>query len=557
MAFLVDETAPRRPGGQVAVDAVAGAAVTALARLLDLRDGYTASHADDVVGLCAAIGAQMALDGAQLRDLAVAARLHDLGKIGVPDAILHKPAPLSPAEWEVMRKHPGWGAEALEGVPGAGAVTPAIRGHHERWDGRGYPDGLAGEAIPLLARIISVADAWHAMTSNRSYRRALDVEHAREELRAGSGTQFDPAVVAALWAVVDAREPAPRFERQAPRPAAPGRRGTAAIGQAVNRVLRLPALRASRDELERLLAGTTVSARDVLGVVEADMAVTVAVIRAANASGRHGEVTDVPSALNELGREQLAAVVEALPTIDYFQRIVGWDQPIEHLRLHAMATQRAVDLIARSQHRTDRDALMAGARLHDLGKLVLEQAYPGYPREVLRDADTPDARVRAEREALGLDHALAGGLVLRRWGLPDALVTMVERHHAPDAEGPAAVLRLADMVAHYAHARPVEPRLMMHVARAAGIDAQQLRTVMFDMSRTGPDSPRATEPSPLSRMETLVLRGLSEAKTYQEIADGLGLSVSTVRSHCSRAYRRLGVGDRSQAVLHAAARGWL
>jgi putative nucleotidyltransferase with HDIG domain len=222
-----------------------------------------------------------------------------------------------------------------------------------------------------------------------------------------------------------------------------------------------------------------------------------------------------------------------------------------------MATQRATELVSRMSHRPDHDTLLVGALLHDIGKLVLEQSSPGYPAAVHGDADTPDGRVRAERRALGVDHAVVGGLLLRRWAMPEEIALMVEGHHGADAEGPAAVLRLADMLAHYAHARPVDPQVMLHAAVAVGLSPQQLRALMFDMSRVGEMTPRATEPSPLSRAQTAVLRGLAEGKIYKEIATDMGLSASTVRTHCHNVYRKLGVSDRSQAVLHATARGWL
>ncbi|HWI71133.1 MAG TPA: HD-GYP domain-containing protein, partial [Baekduia sp.] len=176
------------------VDSVVAGGIDALGRLLDLRDSYTAAHSGEVGPLCASVGARLGLTLTELQDLDAAARLHDLGKIGVPDVVLNKPGPLSAAEWDVMRRHPVWGAEALALVPGTDAVAAIVRAHHERWDGAGYPDGLAGDAIPLAARIIAVADAWHAMTSDRSYRRALDAEHARQELADGAGSQFDERV---------------------------------------------------------------------------------------------------------------------------------------------------------------------------------------------------------------------------------------------------------------------------------------------------------------------------------------------------------------------------
>jgi putative nucleotidyltransferase with HDIG domain len=551
-----------------AVERAFEAGVGALAKLLDLRDGYTGSHAEEVVALCDAIARHLQLSLVTVRELEVAARLHDLGKIGVPDVILHKPGRLTPAEWEVMRMHPGWGAEALGSVPGGAGVAAAVRGHHERWDGRGYPDELSGEEIPIASRIIAVADAWHAMTSNRSYRRALDEEHARQELRDGAGAQFDPAVVEALLVVTSAgQDRTGRFHREGydvpePAPAASGgeerRRRASALSGAMARVARLPALRESRERLEQALADPSSGDTQLLGIVESDLALTVATIRAANAlSSTPRTITTIPDAIRQLSREQLAEVAGAVGSIDYFQHIAGWEKPLEHLRLHAMATQRATDLVARMLHHPNHDMLLVGALLHDIGKLVLEQSSPGYPRAVHGDADTPDGRVRAERRALGIDHALVGGLMLRRWAMPEEIATMVERHHAVDAEGPAAVLRLADMLAHYAHARPVDPQVMLHAAGAAGLSPQQLRALMFDMSRTGDATPRATEPSPLSRAQTAVLRGLAEGKIYKEIAADMGLSASTVRTHCHNVYRKLGVSDRSQAVLHATARGWL
>jgi HD-GYP domain-containing protein (c-di-GMP phosphodiesterase class II) len=180
------------------------ASVGALAALLDLRDGYTGQHSSSVVELCGHVARRMGVVGEDLAHLDVAAHLHDLGKIGVPDEILHKPGPLDATEWSIMREHPVWGARALESIPGFRPASRAVRGHHERWDGGGYPDGLAGEEIPVAARVIAVCDAYEAMTSTRPYRPALPAAEARERLVANTGTQFDPA---AVWALLDALVP--------------------------------------------------------------------------------------------------------------------------------------------------------------------------------------------------------------------------------------------------------------------------------------------------------------------------------------------------------------
>jgi putative methionine-R-sulfoxide reductase with GAF domain len=179
-------------------DATVQAHVEALAAAMDMRDRRTARHAEDVVELARRVGELLELESASLMELEFAARLHDVGKIQVPDAVLNKPGPLDPDEFNVIRSHAAWGSETLARIPGLEAVATIVRFHHERWDGSGYPDGLGGARIPLASRIISVCDAYGAMTCDRPYRFAMPAEDALREIRAGSGTQFDPAVVDAL-----------------------------------------------------------------------------------------------------------------------------------------------------------------------------------------------------------------------------------------------------------------------------------------------------------------------------------------------------------------------
>ncbi len=167
---------------------------------------YTGTHSRDVVDLAVAVGRQMGLRPAQLRDLEFGALLHDVGKIAVPKEIINKPGPLDDAEWAVMRRHTIEGQQMLEAVGGVLAkVGVVVRASHEDFDGTGYPDGLAGEAIPVEARICSACDAFSAMTTDRAYRSAMSHEQALEELRRCAGTQFDPRVVAAIEDVMTHR----------------------------------------------------------------------------------------------------------------------------------------------------------------------------------------------------------------------------------------------------------------------------------------------------------------------------------------------------------------
>jgi putative nucleotidyltransferase with HDIG domain len=174
--------------------------VGVLADAVELQDAYTADHANEVAELAERVGARLGVSGAALERLRYGALLHDVGKIGVPGELLRKPGPLSPEERERMDEHTAIGARMLERIPFLAPVAPLVRSAHERFDGGGYPDGLAGERIPRGAMVIATCDAFHAMTSDRSYRRAMAHEEAIRELEAHAGTQFDPAVVEALVA---------------------------------------------------------------------------------------------------------------------------------------------------------------------------------------------------------------------------------------------------------------------------------------------------------------------------------------------------------------------
>jgi diguanylate cyclase (GGDEF)-like protein/putative nucleotidyltransferase with HDIG domain len=175
----------------------------ALAAALEAKDDYTADHARSIADLAVAVGRELDLDEEQLRDIRYGAIFHDIGKIAIPDSILNKPGPLTDDERVVMETHPIAGEEILAPVPFLAKVRRIVRHDHERWDGTGYPDGLRGPQIPIGARIVFVVDAYHAMTSDRPYRKAMPTEDALAEMRRHAGTQFDPAVVAAFLRVLE------------------------------------------------------------------------------------------------------------------------------------------------------------------------------------------------------------------------------------------------------------------------------------------------------------------------------------------------------------------
>ncbi len=181
----------------------------ALVAAVDNKDRYTRRHSEDVAAYSLWIGEELGMDAEALRLLRIGGLLHDVGKIGVPDTILRKPGRLTPEEYDAMKQHPQLGAYIVGGVPGMSEILDCVRHHHERWDGGGYPGALAGTAIPLQARVMAVADAFSAMTTDRPYRRGMSWEIALAEVRGGIGTQFDPAAAEAFLCAAEKRRHAP------------------------------------------------------------------------------------------------------------------------------------------------------------------------------------------------------------------------------------------------------------------------------------------------------------------------------------------------------------
>jgi putative nucleotidyltransferase with HDIG domain len=172
--------------------------VVGFAALLEGKDTTTADHCHRVRELCSRLAREMGLSADRIRDIELGAMLHDIGKFKIPDAILNKAGPLDKDEWKVMRMHPEFGAEIVERIDFLRGASEVVRNHHEKWDGTGYPRGLAGEKIPVAARIFMVVDAYDTITSKRSYKEASAPEAALAEIRRCAGSHFDPAVVEAF-----------------------------------------------------------------------------------------------------------------------------------------------------------------------------------------------------------------------------------------------------------------------------------------------------------------------------------------------------------------------
>jgi putative nucleotidyltransferase with HDIG domain len=335
-----------------------------------------------------------------------------------------------------------------------------------------------------------------------------------------------------------------------------GRRLTAAF----EALEAFPVLVESRNRVLALFEAGDPSTADVVEAIEADVALAITVLRLANqVEGKmKGHAESAVDGIEVLSLGTIHTIATRARTFDFFERTSLWQGIPERFRLHAVATQRAADRIARELGYESRDRLMVTSLLHDIGKLVLVQAYPGYPRQIHAEARTPEERIQSERRELGVDHALVGGVLARRWGLPKSIASVIERHHAEDTEGEATLVRLADMLAHYVLGGAISPSELLVVARSMGIKPAQLRAVMYDLPlTTSGGRPRQIDPCPMSSREIDVLRRLAKGMVYKQIASELGLSTSTVRTHLHNVYGKLGAMDRAQAVLMATERGWI
>jgi putative nucleotidyltransferase with HDIG domain len=334
---------------------------------------------------------------------------------------------------------------------------------------------------------------------------------------------------------------------------APGAR----LAAAFEAVERFPALLESRARVMQAATSDKPLVGELVEAIESDVALTIAVLRIANRSSRTGGVGSVPEAIEILKPSGVLAVAGTTPVFDFFEPNGGWELKPERFRVHALVTRRAAEQVGQAVGWEDRDELSVAALLHDIGRLVISKLHPG--NKIYFDAvgNTPEQRVRSERERLGIDHALVGGVLARRWNVPQRIAVAIERHHAEDADGLAAMVATSDMIGHYAQGEAVTPDRLRTVAKRCGLDADGLRDLLYDFPYPREDGQRISEPCPLSTRELDVLKFLSEGMVYKQIAGEMQLSVSTIRTHLHNVYGKIGAVDRAQAVLTARDCGWI
>jgi len=508
----------------------------------------------------------LGLDDHERLAIDVCARVRDIGMIGLPDYVIANAGALSASDQAILNRHPAIGAALLQSLPTMSVTAGSVRGHHERWDGAGYPDGLRGDAIPLASRVVSVCDAFVAVATGRPPRRGVGAAAALDFVRRHRGSQFDPEIADCLLAAVTGKgRPTPRVPGAVvERPGEDGTheppRAPAAVRDLRTALARFDVVPAFAPACEQALAAPDAPGPDgrsaLVRVIEGDIGLTVAILRRAQSRGGPAGIANVVDAVAVLPRDEIDTTIATLPRAS-FPWHNGFDALLIRSRLHAQAVARAVERLAHMTKPFDVEDLVTAALLHDIGRLVLARARPDYIAP-LAARRTPEERAREELRELGVDHASLGGLLLERWGLPEGLVDAVARHHRsrPESEA-AALVRLADMVAHHSQGNAVDREAMFRLAADWDLPVQALRDVVFDQPPSIAGQRRRTERSPLSTRETEILRLVAEGRRDAEIASELTLSVSTVRTHLHNVHAKLEVAGRAQAVIRASEMAWI
>jgi putative nucleotidyltransferase with HDIG domain len=340
--------------------------------------------------------------------------------------------------------------------------------------------------------------------------------------------------------------------RKGGRPA-PGAR----LAAAFEAVEKFPVLIESRERVMRAATAETARITELVEAVESDVGLAIAALRFSNRTAGGGGAASIPEAVEILKPSGLLAIAGTAPVFDFFEPNGGREMRPERFRVHALATQQAADQLGRAVGWADRDELAVASLLHDVGRLVISNLHPGDRGHLDAAIKTPEQRLREERDRLGIDHALVGGVLARRWNVPQRIAVAIERHHADNADGLASLVATADMIAHYSQGETVNPERLHAAAKRSGLSPEALRDLLYELPYSRSDTARMTEPCPLSARELDVLRHLSEGMVYKQIAGEMQLSVSTIRTHLHNVYGKIGAVDRAQAVLTARDRGWI
>lgn len=413
----------------------------ALSAALDARDPLTSGHSMRVAMYAMAILNEIDhYDGEDsswnLRNrVRIAALLHDMGKVGIPDSILLKPDSLTDEEFEMIRQHPVIGAEILTSCHGFKDIVAGVLYHHEHFDGSGYPFGLKGKEIPFMARIIALADAFDAITSDRPFRSASSHSEALEIITKNVSTRYDPALIDAL---IKAYEKGTLTEVRLPYQAKSVSKPRYDDIESIygSYLKSIPSLPAVLEKIRQLLGDPEVSLKEVAKVLSSDEGLASRVLKLVNSAyyGLPHMVGTIPLATTILGAEAIRSHVVNIAYLELMSSLATGFEEYRILWSHALRTAVWARELARKWGTVDCEEAFTAGLIHDIGKVLCLRLKGGaYARIVVEAYKSGKPLVGVEKEIVGFDHTRIGAWATEKWNLPATLVSAVANHHDPSA----------------------------------------------------------------------------------------------------------------------------
>lgn len=420
------------------------AMIQSLVAALDARDAYTRGHSDRVALYAIMIANELGVDpeadspGGFRDKLRLAGLFHDIGKIGVRDSILLKPGKLTDEEYNEIKKHPVVGSEIVKSSGILDHVIPGILYHHERADGSGYPIGIKGDEIPLIARIIGLVDTFDAMTTDRAFRSGIPFAEAITRMKGYSGTLFEPEMIDALVRLYESGElESVMAWGVARRPGVESE--TLAIEESyIGIETRIPVIPEAVTRLDAMVQDPESDIKEIAEVIQVDGGLSARVLRISNSAfyGMPGRISTIQMAISVLGLGTLRNIVVLSAIMEMSQSMQSNPESARILWEHGLKTGVWSRVIARRVPELDPETAFTAGLMHDIGKGLILRELPE-EREQVRKWLFHDEDTRAiEREAMGFDHTQFGGWVAARWKLPNSLVQSIRWHHEPDDAPP-------------------------------------------------------------------------------------------------------------------------
>lgn len=473
--------------------------VRTLVSVIEEKDEFIRGHSVRVAQGCVRIAKRLKRPKLEQDRLFLAGLLHDIGMVYVPPELIAKPGKLTDEEMGVVKKHPVVAEKILSHLSLVKAILPAIRHHHEAYDGSGYPDALRGSAIPAGARIIAIVDSYDAMLSARPHRPGRPPEAALEEMLTHAGTQFDPELLKIFAALIGPAAPVAKPQEHT---AEQGH--AAAFNDIIQKVksgkIELPVLPAVINEIQKIIKSPIATTEDLSQAIEKDAVISLKLIATSNSSLYRGakKVLTVREAVPRLGLKQTQSVVNAIANRGLYQvKNEEFGSLMEKLWTHALASAYAARSIAKQVKLEDIEKYFLYGLIHDIGKVLMLKAL--LDSALTKEVSAHDLTVEAVMPVMQKAHTEFGGMLLERWGFSKDFMNAALLHEGPGFSDTTAkevlVVHLANMLTRAIGCSLFDESALdlagLESARLLGLDGAALETIKAEIQKVMQESPQS------------------------------------------------------------------